>query len=333
MSNEHTPSLKGTLKAGGSIKGNTNVGTTIKIPGLDGVTYTPFIDEFGNLSWTNDGGLPNPAPTNLMGPRGLQGEDGKDGKDGAPGRDGYTPVKGVDYFDGEIGPQGEPGKDGADGTPGKDGYTPKKGVDYFDGKDGKDGAPGRDGYTPVKGVDYFDGKDGAPGQPGKDGKDGYTPVKGVDYFDGEPGAPGPSGEAGKPGGYYTPVMSAPDKSTLKFEFEPSEADMPAINPTEVSFPDFGGFVAQSTAPEDTSVMWIDTSDNDEPQIEIPENNVDLTGYATEQWVREGYQPKGNYLTEVPDGYAKTEDIPTDDHINQLINTALAAIPNAAEVGY
>lgn len=33
------------------------------------------------------------------------------------GEDGYTPVKGVDYFDGQ------------------DGYTPVKGVDYFDGKD------------------------------------------------------------------------------------------------------------------------------------------------------------------------------------------------------
>ena len=35
---------------------------------------------------------------------------------------------------------------------GKDGYTPIKGVDYFDGKNGKDGV---DGKTPVKGVDYF----------------------------------------------------------------------------------------------------------------------------------------------------------------------------------
>ena len=35
---------------------------------------------------------------------------------------------------------------------GADGYTPVKGVDYFDGKDGKDG---EDGYTPVKGKDYF----------------------------------------------------------------------------------------------------------------------------------------------------------------------------------
>lgn len=41
-----------------------------------------------------------PAP-----PAGKDGKDGKDGK-GEPGKDGYTPVKGVDYFDGE---QGAPG--------------------------------------------------------------------------------------------------------------------------------------------------------------------------------------------------------------------------------
>lgn len=45
------------------------------------------------------------------------------GEKGDPGDDGYTPVKGVDYFDGE---------------PGIDGKTPVKGVDYFDGEDGKD---------------------------------------------------------------------------------------------------------------------------------------------------------------------------------------------------
>ena len=115
---------------------------------------------------------------------GPKGEDGKDftyddftaeqlaALKGEPGADGYTPIKGVDYFDGK------------DGEPGKDGYTPVKGVDYFDGEPGKDGAAGKDGYTPIKGVDYFDG---APGEPGKDG---YTPVKGVDYFDGKDGANG-----------------------------------------------------------------------------------------------------------------------------------------------
>ena len=50
---------------------------------------------------------------------------GKDGKDGADGKDGYTPIKGIDYRDGEKGPKGDKGADGADG------YTPQKGVDYF----------------------------------------------------------------------------------------------------------------------------------------------------------------------------------------------------------
>lgn len=38
------------------------------------------------------------------------------------------------------------------GDNGKDGYTPIKGIDYFDGEDGKDGV---DGKTPVKGTDYY----------------------------------------------------------------------------------------------------------------------------------------------------------------------------------
>lgn len=71
------------------------------------------------------------------------------GKNGIDGKDGYTPIKGVDYFD------GLPGADGRPGEPGKDGYTPVKGVDYFDGLPGKDGKDGVDGYTPVKGTDYF----------------------------------------------------------------------------------------------------------------------------------------------------------------------------------
>jgi hypothetical protein len=54
--------------------------------------------------------------------------------------------------------KGADGKDGIDGTNGKDGYTPIKGVDYFDGKDGEKGEQGEkgtDGKTPVKGTDYY----------------------------------------------------------------------------------------------------------------------------------------------------------------------------------
>lgn len=51
-------------------------------------------------------------------------------------------------------------------------------------------------------------------------------------------------------------------------------------------------------------------ENGNVEIEIPEaSEPDMTGYATERYVQENYQPKGNYLTEVPEGYAKTEDIP------------------------
>ncbi len=38
-----------------------------------GTTFTPAVSEDGVLSWTNDGGKPNPEPVNIKGP---QGEDG-----------------------------------------------------------------------------------------------------------------------------------------------------------------------------------------------------------------------------------------------------------------
>ena len=80
--------------------------------------------------------------------------------DGDIDLDGFATEKYVDDAIANIsltpGPKGDPG------------YTPVKGVDYFDGKDGVDGKDGKDGYTPVKGVDYFDGAPGANGQDGKD---------------------------------------------------------------------------------------------------------------------------------------------------------------------
>ena len=39
--------------------------------------YTPHVNVFGDLTWTNDLELDNPEPVNLMGPRGPQGEAGK----------------------------------------------------------------------------------------------------------------------------------------------------------------------------------------------------------------------------------------------------------------
>lgn len=38
--------------------------------GSNGATFKPAVDGAGNLSWTNDKGLPNPSPTNIKGPAG-----------------------------------------------------------------------------------------------------------------------------------------------------------------------------------------------------------------------------------------------------------------------
>lgn len=54
-----------------------------------GVTFIPSVSAEGDLSWTNNGGLDNPATVNIKGEPGPQGEQGADG---------YTPQKGVDYY-------------------------------------------------------------------------------------------------------------------------------------------------------------------------------------------------------------------------------------------
>ena len=155
--------------------------------GADGVTFYPSIDSEGNLTWTNDGGLTNPDPVNI------KGQDGKDG---------YTPVKGVDYFDGGDGQDGVTPHIGANGNWYIANTDTGVQATGSDGKDGQSGSPGADGVSPTvsvstitgghrititdkngtKTVDVMDGGDGSPGTPGQPGEDGKTPVKGTDYW-------------------------------------------------------------------------------------------------------------------------------------------------------
>lgn len=123
--------------------------------GRNGATFYPSVSPDGVISWTNDRELENPSPVNIKGEKGDKGEQGIQGDKGEKGDKGDK---------GDAGTNGTNGINGKDGANGKDGYTPVKGVDYFDGKDGKngtngvngkDGINGKDGYTPVKGIDYF----------------------------------------------------------------------------------------------------------------------------------------------------------------------------------
>ena len=47
--------------------------------GANGVTFTPSVDTAGNLSWTNNGGLANPATVNIKGPKGDAGSGSSGG--------------------------------------------------------------------------------------------------------------------------------------------------------------------------------------------------------------------------------------------------------------
>ena len=47
--------------------------------GKKGVTFIPSVDDIGNISWVNDGGLTNPATRNIRGPAGADGAVGPAG--------------------------------------------------------------------------------------------------------------------------------------------------------------------------------------------------------------------------------------------------------------
>ena len=56
--------------------------------GTNGATFTPAVDDAGNLSWSNDKDLANPNTVNI---KGAKGDKGDKGDTGAKGADGQTP--------------------------------------------------------------------------------------------------------------------------------------------------------------------------------------------------------------------------------------------------
>ena len=66
---------------------DAETGTFVPVPaivGERGATFTPSVDADGNLSWSNDGGLKNPATVNIRGVKGDPGANGKDADQFAP---------------------------------------------------------------------------------------------------------------------------------------------------------------------------------------------------------------------------------------------------------
>ena len=163
---------------------------------LDGATFTPSVDEAGNLSWTNDKGRENPATVNIKGYspsvnvkeitggkqliivdyNGSKTVDILDGKNGTNGVDGYSPNVSVNEIAGgkqliiidRNGRKTVDILDGTNGTDGVDGYSPRIVVRDVTGGKELD-------ITDSSGTQTVRILNGVNGTNGVDGENGYSP--------------------------------------------------------------------------------------------------------------------------------------------------------------
>ena len=166
----------------------------------DGATFTPSVDDDGNLSWTNDKGRENPATKNIKGysPKIIV-------KEITGGKQlvitDYSGSQTVDILDGTDGANGySPKIIVRDVTDGKEliitDYSGSQTVKILNGTDGKDGTDGTNGYSPrilVRDIDggkelvitdyngsqtvtILNGTNGQDGTNGTNGTDGVSPT-------------------------------------------------------------------------------------------------------------------------------------------------------------
>ena len=152
----------------------STISTKLNNGELNGATFTPSVNEDGDLSWQNDKNLPNPDTVNIRGPQGIQGPQGEglffyeiyesleemyadyenvpvgnlviistDVDEEINGRY-YLRVSTPEHFSlkgdlsgaqGIQGPQGPQGVQGIQGPQGVQGPKPVKGTDYFTEED------------------------------------------------------------------------------------------------------------------------------------------------------------------------------------------------------
>ena len=115
------------------------------------------------------------------------------------GQDGYTPRKGIDYFDGEQGEQGIQGPKGDAGEQGIQGEQGPQGLKGDTGNQGPQGIQGVQGETGPQGTKGDKGDTGPKGDKGDTGERGIQGEKGEQGIQGIPGIQGEQGEQGPRG--------------------------------------------------------------------------------------------------------------------------------------
>ena len=158
-----------------------------RIKHTPGVTFTPSVSADGVISWTNDGGLENPEPVSIKGPKGDKGDPGEQGPAGPAGEQGPAGPAGPKGDPGEqgpTGPKGDPGEQGPAGPAGEQGPAGPAGEQGPAGPAGEQGPKGDPGEQGPK------GDTGAQGPAGEQGPKGDTGAQGPK---GDTGAQGPAG--------------------------------------------------------------------------------------------------------------------------------------------
>ena len=164
--------------------------------GPRGYTFTPAVDDAGNLSWTNNGGLPNPEEVNIKGPIGATGPQGNPGATPTisvgtvttldPGQDATAEITGeTPNLTLNLGiPEGQPGQDGVqlndDAINTTEAWSSKKIVDTLCPAFSVSGNPVTchpvEGY-PLSAVVTLKPKQSGTGDPGPDN---VRPISGYD---------------------------------------------------------------------------------------------------------------------------------------------------------
>lgn len=259
----------------------------------------------------------------LDGERGADGKDGKDGKDGINGKDGE---KGEQGIQGEQGLRGEKGETGAAG---------KDGINGINGVNGKDGADGKDGYTPIKYVDYYTEAERAALV-----NEIVSRVGGLEYvFLSEAqvdasGKPNFTGAANK--FYFVPDPNGASPN-LFTEWLYTAQGWEIVGGSKMNLDGYAteswvngqGFLKSFTESDPTVPQWAKATNK--PTYTAAEVGAlpDTTVIPTVPKNVSAFTNDSGYLTQHQslDGYAKTADIPTDTHINELISAQLGVIEN------
>ena len=219
-------------KSGGTatitIKDRSGTTTASISDGLTGPVYQPTVDDNGNISWSNNGNLANPATKNIRGPQGVKGD---------PFTFGDLTSSQKEELRGQQGIQGPLGPQGYTFTPSissagvltwtNDGGLTNPSAVNIKGPQGEQGIQGKaftfSDFTSEQ-LENLRGPQGLPGEPGQAGKDGatFTPSissSGILTWSNNGGLNNPSavnlkGPQGDPGGTgprgvtFTPSLSA-----------------------------------------------------------------------------------------------------------------------------